>query len=369
MKGLLILAGVIAILLVPNSLSFAEETLTSKIWFITSDDSGCSNVNHDAIKFIESIAIKYLVVYGMEHVFFPPQCMYLDEIEENPHRLSDLMKTVDMPILITHSEINSEIFHKDMRDDHFQFIHYDKQHVVFCYCSIPFKDHTPGWQLSHQIAHYVLDSLGEPESLSIDWVHDAEKKSINCVNLQKRPGLCGDLWTPIVGNIPKEIMTVKVHPNYYTNGTYGKSSVDLSQYHTEYFKINESEIDSKTKTGLEKTNLSITKFRSSFFNGNQPIVFSGKLTASTGEPISNAEIIIKHDSSCPSDGIVAKGQTDKHGRFKIYILSQVWDVDDGLSKFYAVYDGDSKYLHSISNPQTIVVFSQNAQSCNFLNGL
>ena len=69
MKSLLILAGVIAILLVPNSLSFAEEPLTSKIWFITSDDLGCSTVNHDAIKFIESLAIKYLVVYEMEHVF------------------------------------------------------------------------------------------------------------------------------------------------------------------------------------------------------------------------------------------------------------------------------------------------------------
>ena len=67
--------------------------------------------------------------------------MYLDEIEDNPHLLSDLMKTVDLPILITDFEINSEIFHKDIHDDHFQFVHSDKQHVVFCYCSIPFKDH------------------------------------------------------------------------------------------------------------------------------------------------------------------------------------------------------------------------------------
>ena len=89
-------------------------------------------------------------------------------------------------------------------------------------------------------------------------MHNAEKKSINCVNIQKRSSLCSDLWTPIVGNIPKEIMTVKVHPNYYTNGTYGKSLVDLSKYHTEYFKTNEFEVDSKTNTGLEKTNLSTT---------------------------------------------------------------------------------------------------------------
>ena len=70
MKILSVFAGIIVILLIPSSFSFAEESPTSKIWFISSDELGCSTVNHDAIKFIESLAIKYLVVYEMEHSFF-----------------------------------------------------------------------------------------------------------------------------------------------------------------------------------------------------------------------------------------------------------------------------------------------------------
>ena len=371
--NLLILTGVFVVLFIPHFLGNAyAESLTSKIWFVTSDEYGCSNLNYEAIKFIESLAIKYLVVYGIESGFFPPQCVYLNEIEQNPNILSDLMNTVELPILITDSEIESELFRKDMHDDHFQFLYYEKRHVVFCYCSIPAKDHTPGWQMSHQISHYVLDRLDESKTVSIDWVHDAEETSKNCVNIRRQPALCHELWTPIVGNIAKEIITVKVHPDYYTNSTFGKSTEDLSKYRKEIpIKINNhpNEHDNNNPN-LEETNLIIINFRNSMFNGNQPIVFSGKLTTSFGKSIPHAEILIKTEEMCPPNGIIAKGETDKHGRFKIYTLAQVWDTDDdGMIKVQAVYDGNSKYQYSTSNPQIIVVYPLNAQNCMFVNGM
>jgi len=38
---------------------------------------------------------------------------------------------------------------------------------------------------------------------------------VNCVNIRRQPGLCSDKWTPVFGNVPMEMMTVKIHPDYF----------------------------------------------------------------------------------------------------------------------------------------------------------
>ena len=111
------------------------------------------------------------------------------------------------------------------------------------------------------------------------------------------------------------------------------------------------------------TELVLHKFKSSTYNGGQPIVFQGKLTTESGERIPHAKIIIKNTGPCPENHIISEGTTDKHGRFWIKVITQVWDKDDGLIKVYAEFEGDENFLPSVSDKYNIVVYPLKAIVC------
>ncbi|MFB5645236.1 MAG: carboxypeptidase-like regulatory domain-containing protein [Nitrosopumilaceae archaeon] len=114
---------------------------------------------------------------------------------------------------------------------------------------------------------------------------------------------------------------------------------------------------------IEETKLRLNDIRPTTFNEGQPVVFSGKLTTQSGQAIPKAEIVIKSDATCPPDGIIAKGITDKHGRFWIYTISKVWDPVDNMIKAQAEFLGDEKFSSSISRHEIIVVYPINGDSC------
>lgn len=114
---------------------------------------------------------------------------------------------------------------------------------------------------------------------------------------------------------------------------------------------------------LEKTNLALFDFKTSRFDGGQPIVFSGKLTTEDGTRISNSAILIKSDHSCTLDGIIAKGMTDKYGKFWIYTMPKKWNHETNLIKVHAEFLGDDKFLPSKSQEQVRVIFSYHAEEC------
>ena len=114
----------------------------------------------------------------------------------------------------------------------------------------------------------------------------------------------------------------------------------------------------------EKTKLRLNDITSSSFNGGQPIVFSGNLFTESGKIISGAEVLIIGDGPCPTDGIIAKGQTDKHGRYRIMVETMIWDPTDNLIKIHAEYFGDEFYEPSYSQDEVIVVYpNKYTKSC------
>ncbi len=69
------------------------------------------------------------------------------------------------------------------------------------------------------------------------------------------------------------------------------------------------------------------------------------------------------DGPCPSDGIIEKGLTDKHGRYRIMVETMIWDPTDNLIKIHAEYFGDEFYSPSYSQDEVIVVFPISGDSC------
>jgi hypothetical protein len=113
----------------------------------------------------------------------------------------------------------------------------------------------------------------------------------------------------------------------------------------------------------EKTILKLHDRKAILHNGGQPIVFSGRLDTKSGEPISDAEILIKSDGPCPDDGIIAKGTTDKYGKYSIRTLTKIWDPSDNSIKIHAEFLGDERLFPSKSQIEVVVVFQSHAEKC------
>lgn len=113
----------------------------------------------------------------------------------------------------------------------------------------------------------------------------------------------------------------------------------------------------------QKTKVKLHKFSDHRFDGGQPIVFSGNLFSESGHRIPNAKILIKNDSSCPVDGIIAKGFTDKNGRFWIKTQAMVWNTETNMVKIHAEFPGFDQLLPSMSKQYTVVVSPRQGVIC------
>ena len=126
------------------------------------------------------------------------------------------------------------------------------------------------------------------------------------------------------------------------------------------FSINDvsgNENSQKTKLVLHDFGLG------SNWNAGEPIVFRGKLTINSGERIGNADILIKSDGPCPEDGIIAKGITNKHGRFSIFTIAKIWDESDNLIKVHAEFLGNEDLESSKSRARSVVIYPNQSEKC------
>lgn len=113
----------------------------------------------------------------------------------------------------------------------------------------------------------------------------------------------------------------------------------------------------------ETTVLSLIEFDSTSFNEGQPIVFEGRLTTESGSPIQEATIQIVSDGTCPKDGVIGSGKTDKHGRYWIYTLTKLWDPVDNLITVHAKYTGSENLDPSTSENVKVVVYPIKSGPC------
>ena len=61
--------------------------------------------------------------------------------------------------------------------------------------------------------------------------------------------------------------------------------------------------------------------------------------------------------------IIAEGLTDKHGLFRIYTITKIWDESDNMIKIHAEFEGNENYLPSDSREYSIVVYPLHAEKC------
>jgi len=109
--------------------------------------------------------------------------------------------------------------------------------------------------------------------------------------------------------------------------------------------------------------LAMADFLGFRFNEGQPVVFEGKLTDNFGNPITNVPILIRSDGPCPANHIIAQGITDKHGRYKIFTKTLLWNEKDGFITTFAEFPGTDSFEPSVSDPQLVVVYPVKGEKC------
>ena len=144
-------------------------------------------------------------------------------------------------------------------------------------------------------------------------------------------------------------------------GTWGTNLNDCINHELCHRYIIDDSKETSSST-LEKTILKLNDLKTSLFDGGQPIVFSGKITTEEGQRIKGVLILIKNNESCSSDRIIAKGLTDKYGKFWIYTIPKVWDSDNVI-KIHAEFLGNDQFAPSTSKERTIVVISGHGRNC------
>ena len=153
-------------------------------------------------------------------------------------------------------------------------------------------------------------------------------------------------------------------PDSLENGTYKVILSDGVSSHELAINLEHLSNDlKKISLPQEKTILKLHDMGAVSYNGGQSIVFSGRLDTKSGEAISDAEILIKSDGGCPDDGIIAKGTTDKHGRYWIHILTKIWDPSDNTIKIHAEFLGDEQFYPSKTQIEVVVVYPSHAEKC------
>ena len=408
--------GIFLLILIPlifvQSVFSESHQVTSKIWLISSNENGCSTANYHATTFMQSISFVYLGMYGLTGDFREPQCVFLWEAEKAPEKLSEAMSEVDLPILIIDSEIESEIFYTPNKYDHWQLLGFDSPHIVTPYFSIPSISQTASWKLSHQLSHFIIHHYRASELFYLNWIHVVDSEFKQCIEQRKRIGLCHGRYTPVYGipipSIDKsqtEMIMLRIHPNLYTGEKKSYEEFYLSReilsesnsqvivfpkwvmqvenwyddglisdsefenaikHYSSKGIIDSQNLASESASGSQLSTLKLNRINKII--GGQPIVFSGSLSSSYGI-IPNAEILIKSDGECPVGGIIAKGKTDKYGKFRIYSVSEVWGGNDNLIHIYAEFSGNEIFALSESTSQQVVISPGNAQHCGFRQGL
>lgn len=117
----------------------------------------------------------------------------------------------------------------------------------------------------------------------------------------------------------------------------------------------------KNQTTAEPTVLKLFDMKS-IYNEGSPIVFVGKLATESGDPVSDAVIMITHDGACQNK-VIGSTKTDITGRYMVYASAKIWDEKDNLIKATASFAGKNGYLPSTSISKIIVVYPLHNEGC------
>jgi len=220
-SSFLIISIILAPLANAQSAKIAEDStkkiLTYKLWFVTSNEKGCTINNQKALRFYEKVTDQYLTKYSMPHKSEDSKCVRFADVQKDSEKFTEALRKVDLPIVVLDAltGIDKLLIEKNAWG-HYSFRE-NERIIVFCACSPFVESDNSAWILSHELSHFVLHYQGKPMNIVGDWVHDVQAKYVDCMSkydlakvyADKKP--CPDLAITVKSPSGKDVRVMKIY--------------------------------------------------------------------------------------------------------------------------------------------------------------
>jgi len=209
MKPVIIIA-IAFVLLIPIPVFAQTDNITSKHWFITSYENGCSVDNQKSLEFYEKLTPQYLSKYDIHGSQDTGKCVRGIDVANNLEDFSSALTNYDLPIIILDGFKGLDYA---LTTDAFgHYIFQDNQDVIIFASLSPFVESDSGaWTLSHELSHFALHEKEYSQSVFIDWVHQKQTEANTCLKNDLSLNNCPDLWTTVKSPLGKNIKMMKIY--------------------------------------------------------------------------------------------------------------------------------------------------------------
>ena len=219
MKSVIIISIAFVLLFVPLSAFAQTDNITSKHWFISSYEDGCSVDNQKSLEFYEKLTPQYLSKYDIHGSQDAGKCVRGIDVANNIEDFSSALENYDLPIIILDGFKGLDYLLTTDAFGHYVF--QDNQAVIIFASLSPFVESDSGaWILSHELSHFALHHKQYSQYIVIDWVHQIQTEASSCVKNDLSLNNCPDLWMTVKSPLGKNIKMMAIYDN---------TSEDISQ--------------------------------------------------------------------------------------------------------------------------------------------
>jgi len=218
MKSVIIISIAFVLLFVPLSAFAQTENITSKHWFITSYEYGCSANNQKSLEFYEKLTPQYLSKYDIHGSQDVGKCVRGIDVADNLEDFSSALANYDLPIIILDGLNSLDYLLTTDALGHWQWK--GQQNVIVFASLSPFiESDTGAWILGHELSHFALHHKQYPSSIFGEWVHENESSARSCLGEDLSINDCPELWTTVQAPSGKNIKMMKIYDEESANIT------------------------------------------------------------------------------------------------------------------------------------------------------
>lgn len=171
------------------------------VMFVTTNDN-CTWEQFGKMHFYNEVTYYYLKEWGLDPTYVDPLCLSNTALDDVPEEYFGY----DLAILMVDYVITQEYL---IEDEH-AWGYYDPSEKMIVSGELTdimaeaglltVDDIASEWVLTHELSHFVLDYLGEPESIWVDWVHDTQDWNEFCILENSNHPTCSEIYVEIEVN-------------------------------------------------------------------------------------------------------------------------------------------------------------------------
>ncbi|MDE1831375.1 MAG: DUF192 domain-containing protein [Thaumarchaeota archaeon] len=151
-----------------------SSNLSYAVFYITENDK-CSDSEYKSLKFYQVVTDEYLSLYGISHDLQGSLCIPLKNYQSYFSGLS----TFTLPVVISDNTVGQQLVQQGFYGM-YKITGTGMQAIYVCSCDTKIESWAGAWILSHELSHFSLRYIGEPDTIAVSWVHYIQALENDC---------------------------------------------------------------------------------------------------------------------------------------------------------------------------------------------